>query len=87
MKTVGGDVDGGKGEEWRNSSREKMHLGSSIWDRLTLRCLLDGHQVEKSSRQILRNIKLFREAFCTKDTNLRVLSKYMVFKANGHLGM
>lgn len=47
VTTVGGDVAGGEGEEWRNSSSEEMHLASSIWDSLYLRCLLDGHQVEK----------------------------------------
>lgn len=62
MKTAGGDVVGREGEGWRISSSEEIQLVSSIWDRLHLSYLLDGHQVEKSSRQLLRKSQVVQES-------------------------
>lgn len=73
MKTVGGDVVGGEGEEWKNSSSEEMHPASCIWDRLCLRCLLDGHQVEKSNKQVLRNSQVVQDSILGKRYKLGCL--------------
>lgn len=43
MKTIGRRVVGREVDDWRNSNSEEMHLESSIWDRLQVSCLLDGH--------------------------------------------